>query len=228
MKVDVLCPGCGRTLRVASDTAPQPARCPSCSTLFEVAKTADGGHVADTGQDAPSEWMVRIPEGLTYGPVSRDVLERWRAEHRITADCQVRQPGDSTWVAADRVFPDLRPAAHRWGVPTGAPPTVSPGAALAANAVPRRPFTAGPLEPHRGALVLALGILSWVSCPLFGLFAWITGNRDLNRMQSGRMDPAGRELTQAGRILGMVHLLLILAAFIVIVPLVVLFGLVLH
>ena len=41
------------------------------------------------------------------------------------------------------------------------------------------------------------------------------------------MNSSGRELTQVGRILGMVHLLLMLAVFAILVPLFLLFGLVL-
>lgn len=58
--------------------------------------------------------------------------------------------------------------------------------------------------PHRGSVILTLGILGLVVCPLLGLGAWQMGNDDLRHMRYGRMDPAGRELTAAGRVLGMV------------------------
>lgn len=51
--------------------------------------------------------------------------------------------------------------------------------------------------------------MSWMSgCPLFGIFAWAMGSTDLRKMQIGRMDREGRSLTQAGQILGMVHIVL--------------------
>ena len=57
---------------------------------------------------------------------------------------------------------------------------------------------------HRGAMVLTLGILSIVICGFLGPVAWVMGNNDLAAMRSGRMDPSGESLTQAGRILGII------------------------
>jgi len=60
------------------------------------------------------------------------------------------------------------------------------------------------LEPHRGTLILVLGILGLVVCPLTGPFAWMMGSEDIRKIDAGRMDPAGRDLTQAGRIIGII------------------------
>jgi hypothetical protein len=61
------------------------------------------------------------------------------------------------------------------------------------------------LRPHRGGLILALGILSFVIAGILtGIPAWVMGSGDLKKMDAGIMDPQGRGLTQAGRILGMV------------------------
>jgi hypothetical protein len=61
-----------------------------------------------------------------------------------------------------------------------------------------------PVEPHRGPVVLALGIVGIVACFICGIIAWVMGNHDLEQMRAGRMDPAGRGLTQAGRICGII------------------------
>jgi len=37
-----------------------------------------------------------------------------------------------------------------------------------------------------------------------GIAAWQMGNDDLRHMSYGRMEPSGRDLTSAGRVLGMV------------------------
>ena len=60
------------------------------------------------------------------------------------------------------------------------------------------------MKPHRGAIILVFGILGLLLCQLFGIAAWTMGNNDLREMDAGLMDPAGRDLTVAGRILGMV------------------------
>jgi hypothetical protein len=60
-------------------------------------------------------------------------------------------------------------------------------------------------EPHRGTLILVLGILSFfVAGPILGPIAWIMGNNDMEAIRSGRMDPEGEGATNAGRICGMV------------------------
>jgi hypothetical protein len=72
------------------------------------------------------------------------------------------------------------------------------------------------LKPHRGAVILAFGILGLVVCQLFGIAAWVMGNNDLREMNRGYMDPTGRDLTTTGRILGMVSTGLMITSFIVI------------
>ena len=64
-------------------------------------------------------------------------------------------------------------------------------------------------RPHRGPLVFALGILAWLTClPILSALAWAMGTNDLALMRRDAMDPAGEGMTQAGRVLGMVHLIL--------------------
>jgi hypothetical protein len=69
--------------------------------------------------------------------------------------------------------------------------------------------------PHRGGLILTLGILSIALCihccwlaPLwglgFGVPAWIMGQSDLNKIRAGIIDPEGEGNTRAGWICGIV------------------------
>ncbi|MEE2825230.1 MAG: hypothetical protein VYE64_01235 [Planctomycetota bacterium] len=62
------------------------------------------------------------------------------------------------------------------------------------------------LQPHRGTLVLILGILAICCniCGVPGILAWIFGAADLKQMQAGTMDREGEGLTKAGWIMGMV------------------------
>ncbi len=66
------------------------------------------------------------------------------------------------------------------------------------------------MKPHRGTLILVLGILSLVVCGPLGIFAWIMGSSDLKEMDAGIMDPSGRGNTQAGKICGMITTILML------------------
>ena len=76
------------------------------------------------------------------------------------------------------------------------------------------------MVPHHGVMILVFGILSWVVCVIFGIVAWIMGNSDLRATQEGRMDPTGEGLTKAGKIVGMISVILsIVGIFIAIVVL---------
>jgi hypothetical protein len=66
--------------------------------------------------------------------------------------------------------------------------------------------------PDRGGVILAFGILGIACCCFaFGIAAWVMGNHDLHEIDSGRMNPSGRGLTQAGRICGIVSVCLSIA-----------------
>jgi hypothetical protein len=60
------------------------------------------------------------------------------------------------------------------------------------------------MKPHRATLILVLGILSIVFCAFLGIVAWVMGNADLKEMAAGTMDPSGKDMTNIGRILGIV------------------------
>ena len=70
------------------------------------------------------------------------------------------------------------------------------------------------LIPHRGVLILVLGILGIVCCFICGIVAWVMGNNDMREIDAGRMDPTGRGLTQAGKICGMVGVILSIVAIV--------------
>ena len=79
---------------------------------------------------------------------------------------------------------------------------------------PRRQARRGYL-PHRGGAVLTLGILGWfwgffvpMGGLVCGIIAWVMGNTDLAEMRAGRMDPEGQSQTNAGRICGIIGVVL--------------------
>ncbi len=74
------------------------------------------------------------------------------------------------------------------------------------------------VAPHRGGAVLTLGILGLVVCFICGIIAWTMGNEDLHKMREGTMDPSGESMTSAGRICGMISVIL------AVVGIVILFG----
>jgi hypothetical protein len=111
---------------------------------------------------------------------------------------------DDRWEYDDD-YPDDRPRRRRWD----------------------RPRRRGYREPHRGGTVSTLGILSLVLLcfPLvsivLAILALTLGSSDISAMNSGRMDRSGRGQTNAGRICGLVALILLpaLILFVVLIQL---------
>lgn len=70
-----------------------------------------------------------------------------------------------------------------------------------------QPVTAGPeseVKPHRGGVILALGIVGIVICFITGIIAWVMGMNDLKEMKEGQRDKEGESLTKAGMICGII------------------------
>ena len=133
---------------------------------------------------------MRTPEGQTFGPVPRSELTQWISEGRVSSECLLSSDSQPNWVNADAIFPEL--------------------AAPLRSSSPIRPAPAARyISPHRGPLILTLGIMGWAfTCPIFGICAWVMGSADLREMQAGRMDASGTGLTQAGQIIGMINALI--------------------
>ncbi|MHC4693548.1 MAG: hypothetical protein ACYS67_12470 [Planctomycetota bacterium] len=98
-----------------------------------------------------------------------------------------------------------------------------------AETVEVHPAAPQPLMPHRGTAILVLGIVGLViglfgsfCCGIFaiagcicGIIAWVMGNKDLKEMSAGRMDPSGRGITQAGKICGIISVILAIVMFLI-------------
>lgn len=72
--------------------------------------------------------------------------------------------------------------------------------------------------PHRGGIVLALGICSLlIGCAgwILGIIAWTMANTDLAKMDRGEMAEDGRGSTQAGKICGIISVCLHVAGLLI-------------
>ncbi len=92
--------------------------------------------------------------------------------------------------------------------------------------IPPAPMQDAIMRPHRGVMILVFGILGIVVCFIFGIVAWVMGSGDLREMQAGRMDPAGQGMTLAGKICGIISVVLLLVGVVLWVLIMILgFGL---
>jgi hypothetical protein len=225
MSLEIHCPGCGRTLQIADEHAGKQIRCPACQqisvapTATTTAKSLAAGPVA-TKSD-PATWHLRTPEGQTYGPIPWWQVQTWAGEGRIGADCLLAESTSGPWRAATELLSDLpgpatpqptapsSPTTYPWTPASPfAPQLGGDGRAAAASTGPFAP-AGSYVAPHRGGLILALGLLGFIAtCPIFSLMAWVMGSHDLREMRAGRMDRSGEGLTQAGLVLGMILSLL--------------------
>ena len=68
--------------------------------------------------------------------------------------------------------------------------------------------SSGKVAPHRGQLMMMLGILSLFVAPLIlAPITWLMARNDLKEMDEGRMDSAGRPETSTGRLCAMISTL---------------------
>ncbi len=201
--LELSCPTCGRTLRVAQQHAGKQIRCPACQQI-----SIAPGEVRNEGEEAvaaretatrdATSWHVRMPEGPIYGPVTWHEVQSWAAEGRIVADCELAEAANGPWRRAGDVL----------SLPqtTIAQPVSSP----ASQSSPWMPAPSGGailgyVAPHRGGLVLVLGLLGFMgTCPIFSFLAWVMGSHDLREMRAGRMDNSGEGITLTGMVLGMI------------------------
>jgi hypothetical protein len=85
--------------------------------------------------------------------------------------------------------------------------------------------------PHRGGMILTLGIIGLVVglviCPIvmvLGFVAWFMGTADLRKMDQGIMDPSGRGNTVAGKVMGIITSILFILYLLFIGVIVALFA----
>ncbi len=228
------CPVCGHITQIPTSMGTSIASNPlPASGQPEETEVSTLAPAPTTGLSSPpfsihsdtAEWYMKTPEEQTFGPASFGDLERWVQEGRITSDCHLCQGAAGNWQPADWLFPSLKaqPTFH----PVLTPPTPTANFSQATPAANHYPppgvnphpaaggFAAGRyVAPHRGALILVLGLMGlFIQCPIFPFMTWVMGSNDLREMQSGRMDPAGRDLTRTGMIIGMILSLLWIVGF---------------
>jgi hypothetical protein len=192
MPTTVDCPACQRKLRLPDELAGKQVKCPTCGEVFQ----GDAAPPLPASATAPPPVpQARVVDESPAAPLPRNEGGGLRPCPNCHEQIDVMatrcrfcgQSVDSGSLSGSDVVSPFRPGGYR------------------------RDW-----EPHRGTLVLVLGILSlvfslagivcygyFVGFPL-GLTAWILGHYDLGKMARNEMDPAGRNNTQAGMICGII------------------------
>ncbi|MBC8355525.1 MAG: hypothetical protein H8E66_26400 [Planctomycetes bacterium] len=216
MAIETICKGCARKLRVGDEFAGRKGRCPHCKTIYDVPE-ADRTASHEQSSTTNDAWLLRTKDGGVYGPAPKSELDGWVKEGRLDSASQLRKDGEETWRPATDLYPSLIPAAGMNANPfvtdssgtTSATNPYSPPAAVSPTGRIVRPAGSA-YRPHRGGLILTFGLLGFICCQIFSIVAWVMGHADMKEINAGRMDPAGRGLTQAGMIIGIVGTVLLI------------------
>jgi len=158
-----------------------------------------------------AEWFAHIGQ-QQYGPVDEQALRGWVTQGRLGPYDLIWSAGMSNWLQAASIFPG-------WFGQTPPPLTnVMPSPGM--PGVPGMSMHTNYLKPHRGVMILIFGIIGVsfiLSClsVIFAIMAWVMGSNDLREIDEGRMDPAGRGITNGGRICGMIGTILTIIGFFV-------------
>jgi predicted Zn finger-like uncharacterized protein len=178
------CPSCTRKLRVTEELIGREVKCPTCGSTFQ----ATAGNV--TRQPTPrglvsEEAASPPPAGLGASVKDAPGVASDYSAQEGTEESRELQP------LREEEPEDLNEERSR--------------------EEPRHFRGRRDAEPHRGALILILGILSIVllliGLPL-GIAALIMGRRDLQKIRARAMDPEGEGTTQAGWICGIIGTIL--------------------
>jgi hypothetical protein len=200
MAFNIQCPGCQRKLSVPDTMLNKRVKCPSCAEVFQASETPD----AEKPQKAKpplTESIEPAPERPAKLPAPKVVKDEADAETDYAYEEEPKKKSGPGRRQSRDDEDEPRPARRRRDDDDDDDED---------DYAPRRRSRV----PHRGGLILTLGIISLVvwCCPLAG---WIVGgivlnmaNKDLAEMAARRMDDSGHGLTMAGKICGIIAVVL--------------------
>jgi hypothetical protein len=184
MPVLVNCPHCDKKLKVPDNLLGKMVKCPTCTKTF-TAEATDAPPTEEEEAPRPSDSVT--PQKAAEDEEDRPRRRAWdedededededRPPRRRVLDEDEDEDEDRPRRRRSQDDDEDRPRRRRRGV------------------------------PHRGTMVLVLGILSIVTClgVILGPISWVMGNNDLREMRAGRMDREGEGTTNAGKICGIV------------------------
>jgi predicted Zn finger-like uncharacterized protein len=224
------CPSCSGPLRIPDELVGQRVRCPSCQTIFHAAAPATPSASEPTADPERPIWknlQLELDKGDPTNPDRAPAPEPPTRRPGLLGAVEVGPSGRSEDASP-------KPPPHSEAPPNREPQPSFPGARENAadenddedygpsrRSRYRRELPRRDSEPHRGVLILVLGIISLaavflsmcyglgvlIGLPL-GITAWVLGNGDLRKIKNHEMDEEGLGLTQAGWICGIIGTIL--------------------
>ncbi len=147
-------------------------------------------------------YYVIAHDGKRYGPADVTTLQQWVREGRIAPNTTLEDEFTGTQIRAS-LLPEL---SHLFPS-TGAPPSD------AGIGPPRTVVSAGG-PSSRATTALVLGILGILCCQFLAIPAIIIGKAEMNDVDQGMAPVEGRGMAQAGYILGIIGVVLLVLAIV--------------
>lgn len=208
MPKSIACPGCRRALALPDDVVNALVQCPACKQSFHpAAADAAAARAALPKVDfataaGPSEARAPRPPSRSAPPPEaplRRTARRRREEYDVCPKCRARVEQGAIRCPECNVEFEPDDADRPWE---------------------RMGEERRDSDPHRGGLILSMGIGSILLpmvffCPIAGLVAtlvglfvgigaWVMGVKDMRKMDKHQMDRTGRGLSQGGMICGII------------------------
>lgn len=258
MPIEFRCPQCGKLLRTPDTSAGKKGKCPHCQSVNDIplASTAVAEKPADSAAQSPAPFSAPTTDPFANDPFAAATGTTPFSAGPVTSDPFATAPHSApTSPGQTDLFADLPgttpyaagPAPYAAGPanpfepkpgplpgpadPFGAPAPASSNPYAAPTYAASQPsygYHSG-AQPHRGGMVLALGIIGLLTgiggmasccCCLFlplevvslavGIPAIVLGHVDLRKMREGVMDPSGHGMTMTGYVMGIVAVALVL------------------
>ena len=141
MSIEFKCPHCDSLLRVEDANSGKRARCPQCGVINRIP-----GELANKAAVSPvsQQFFIDSVSGQTYGPVTKQDLDSWVSQGRISADCLIRGTGQTEGQPASVYYPSLsqptsRPNAQQT---SGAEQELAYSASAPSKETPYNPYVA--------------------------------------------------------------------------------------
>ena len=226
MTIEFTCKECRTELRLDKRDANQKVRCPHCGmiqtgpgwqpnsrstndgeqkTAYADQETAYLGNPQIVEQSnatsAAEEWLLKTPDEKIYGPVTRQTLDEWTEQGRVSPSCFLKRRGETEWKNADALVPQVaerRTLYHE-------SPSISPSAPLRSSGTLRRRAT----RPNRGIWILVCALIGFFNLnEVFSLIAIIWGSLELKAISEGSVEKRQSAMIVWGIVLGVIAITL--------------------
>lgn len=202
MPFTIACPKCQKTLMVPDAAVGKKVRCPACQEVIAVPAAPPAGEAVTA---APPPVPAPAPSVPAPPPIAaheqNEVVEQGETPAKSKA-------AEGPFAFSDDDEAEERPARRKRSRDEDYDDEDDDFDDLA-------PIRRRPSAPHRGAAILTIGIISIFAACACAIAGWVLGaiainmaNTDLAQMSIGRMDQSGRGNTQAGKICGIIGVIL--------------------